>query len=171
MTTPKEIRRARRVRMGALSRWLHRIETRLRSMLTESVAGSTAHTPRTPGRRRDSDAARASASARTGNCAVAQAILPRYGHCLELSWQHLPPSVFPKDLHGQALPPWFRRRRRQYRHSPAGGRIQGTAEEIEQQWFKQVYRGRGDVMRQLTWRAVVMGSCSAACFADESLHR
>ena len=34
----------------------------------------------------------------------------------------------------------------------------GTPEEIERQWFEQVYRGRGDRMPQLTWRAVLMGS-------------
>lgn len=34
----------------------------------------------------------------------------------------------------------------------------GTPEEIQRQWFEQVYQGRGDVMRQLTWRAVLMGS-------------
>lgn len=34
----------------------------------------------------------------------------------------------------------------------------GTPEEIERQWFEQVYRGRGDSMPQLTLRAVVMGS-------------
>src|SRR2546423_8133627 len=34
----------------------------------------------------------------------------------------------------------------------------GTPEEIERQWYEQVYRGRGDSMRQLTWRAVLMGS-------------
>jgi putative OPT family oligopeptide transporter len=36
--------------------------------------------------------------------------------------------------------------------------FQGTPDEIERQWFEQVYRGRGDTMPQLTWRAVVMGS-------------
>ena len=36
--------------------------------------------------------------------------------------------------------------------------FQGTPEEIERQWFEQVYKGRGDSMRQLTWRAVLMGS-------------
>jgi uncharacterized oligopeptide transporter (OPT) family protein len=36
--------------------------------------------------------------------------------------------------------------------------FQGTPEEIERQWYEQVYRGRGDAMRQLTWRAVLMGS-------------
>jgi uncharacterized oligopeptide transporter (OPT) family protein len=36
--------------------------------------------------------------------------------------------------------------------------FRGTPEEIERQWFEQVYKGRGDSMRQLTWRAVIMGS-------------
>lgn len=36
--------------------------------------------------------------------------------------------------------------------------FQGTPEEIERQWFEQVYKGRGDSMAQLTLRAVVMGS-------------
>ena len=40
---------------------------------------------------------------------------------------------------------------------PIGG-FQGTPEEIERQWFEQVYKGRGDSMLQLTWRAVIMGS-------------
>ena len=36
--------------------------------------------------------------------------------------------------------------------------FKGTPEEIERQWFEQVYKGRGDSMAQLTWRAVLMGS-------------
>ena len=36
--------------------------------------------------------------------------------------------------------------------------FKGTPEEIERQWFEQVYRGRGDSMKQLTWRALLMGS-------------
>jgi len=36
--------------------------------------------------------------------------------------------------------------------------FQGTPDEIEHQWYEQVYRGRGDRMLQLTWRAVLMGS-------------
>ena len=36
--------------------------------------------------------------------------------------------------------------------------FQGSAEEIERQWYEQVYRGRGDRLPQLTWRAVLMGS-------------
>ena len=35
--------------------------------------------------------------------------------------------------------------------------FQGTPDEIEQQWYDKVYKGRGDVMPQLTTRAVVMG--------------
>ncbi|MCC6124603.1 MAG: OPT/YSL family transporter [Pirellulales bacterium] len=34
----------------------------------------------------------------------------------------------------------------------------GTPEEIEQQWYEKVYLGRGDVLPQLTVRAVIMGS-------------
>ncbi|MHC4235119.1 MAG: OPT family oligopeptide transporter, partial [Planctomycetota bacterium] len=37
-------------------------------------------------------------------------------------------------------------------------RFEGTPDEIERQWFKQVYTGRGDSMVQLTWRAIIMGS-------------
>ena len=36
--------------------------------------------------------------------------------------------------------------------------FRGTPDEIERQWYEQVYRGRGDRMLQLTWRAVLMGS-------------
>ena len=36
--------------------------------------------------------------------------------------------------------------------------LEGTPEEIERQWYEQVYRGRGDSMAQFTWRAVLMGS-------------
>jgi OPT family oligopeptide transporter len=36
--------------------------------------------------------------------------------------------------------------------------FRGTPEEIERQWYEQVYRGRGDRLRQLSWRAVLMGS-------------
>jgi OPT family oligopeptide transporter len=36
--------------------------------------------------------------------------------------------------------------------------FKGTPEEVEQQWYEQVYRGHGDSMAQLTWRAVLIGS-------------
>ena len=36
--------------------------------------------------------------------------------------------------------------------------FRGTPEEIERQWFEKCYKGRGDSMLQLTWRAVIMGS-------------
>lgn len=35
--------------------------------------------------------------------------------------------------------------------------FKGTAEEIERQWYEQCYLGRGDTVKQLTWRAVIMG--------------
>jgi OPT family oligopeptide transporter len=43
------------------------------------------------------------------------------------------------------------------RPPPVAG-FRGTPAEIERQWYDQVYRGRGDSMAQLTWRAVLMGS-------------
>ena len=43
-------------------------------------------------------------------------------------------------------------------HAGAVDRVVEPAEAIERQWYEQVYRGRGDSMRQLTWRAVIMGS-------------
>jgi uncharacterized oligopeptide transporter (OPT) family protein len=47
--------------------------------------------------------------------------------------------------------------------APAGDALpvqgfRGSPEEIERQWYEQVYRGRGDTLPQLTWRAVIMGS-------------
>jgi uncharacterized oligopeptide transporter (OPT) family protein len=36
--------------------------------------------------------------------------------------------------------------------------FRGTPEEVERQWYDEVYTGRGDRMAQLTWRAVLMGS-------------
>ena len=36
--------------------------------------------------------------------------------------------------------------------------FRGTPEEIEAQWFNEVYKGRGDSMPQLTLRAVMMGT-------------
>ena len=36
--------------------------------------------------------------------------------------------------------------------------FQGTPEEVESQWYEQVYKGRGDTMPQFTLRAVLMGS-------------
>src|SRR5437867_1805908 len=43
-------------------------------------------------------------------------------------------------------------------HALPTHRFAGTPEEIERQWYEQVYRGRGDRMLQLTGRAVLMGS-------------
>ena len=50
--------------------------------------------------------------------------------------------------------------------------FKGTPEEIERQWYEQVYRGRGDRMPQLTWRAVLMGSALGGVLsAHQPLHR
>jgi OPT family oligopeptide transporter len=46
----------------------------------------------------------------------------------------------------------------------------GTPEEIERQWFEKIYRGRGDSMRQLTWRAVLMGSVLGAILSLTNLY-
>jgi putative OPT family oligopeptide transporter len=35
--------------------------------------------------------------------------------------------------------------------------FKGTAEEIERQWYEQCYVGRGDTVKQLTWRSIIMG--------------
>ncbi len=35
--------------------------------------------------------------------------------------------------------------------------FKGTPEEIERQWYEQCYVGRGDTVKQLTWRAIIMG--------------
>ena len=48
--------------------------------------------------------------------------------------------------------------------------FEGTSEEIERQWYEQVYRGRGDSMAQLTWRAVLMGSCLGAVLSLTNLY-
>lgn len=36
--------------------------------------------------------------------------------------------------------------------------FKGTAEEIEHQWYEKCYLGHGDTVKQLTWRAIIMGS-------------
>jgi putative OPT family oligopeptide transporter len=33
----------------------------------------------------------------------------------------------------------------------------GSAEEIERQWYQACYLGRGDTIKQLSWRAIIMG--------------
>lgn len=46
----------------------------------------------------------------------------------------------------------------------------GTPAEIERQWFEKVYRGRGDSMKQLTWRAVLMGSALGGVLSLTNLY-
>lgn len=48
--------------------------------------------------------------------------------------------------------------------------FKGTPEEVERQWYEQVYRGRGDSMAQLTWRAVLVGSCLGAVLSLTNLY-
>jgi hypothetical protein len=52
---------------------------------------------------------------------------------------------------------------------PVSG-FKGTHEEIEQQWYEQVYRGHGDSMAQLTWRAVLIGSCLGGVLSLTNLY-
>src|SRR5262249_51646743 len=48
--------------------------------------------------------------------------------------------------------------------------FKGTPEEVEQQWYEQVYRGHGDSMAQLTWRAVLIGSCLGSVLSLTNLY-
>src|SRR5215475_4020217 len=52
---------------------------------------------------------------------------------------------------------------------PVAG-FKGTPEEIEHQWYEQVYRGQGDSMAQLTWRAVLIGACLGAVLSLTNLY-
>src|SRR5215471_3951797 len=58
---------------------------------------------------------------------------------------------------------------RRNRPLPIAG-FKGTPEEIERQWYEQVYRGRGDSMAQLTWRAVLAGSSAGGVLSLTSLY-
>src|SRR5499433_4256018 len=57
----------------------------------------------------------------------------------------------------------------QERDLPVAG-FKGTPDEIERQWYEQVYRGHGDSMAQLTWRAVLMGSCLGGVLSLTNLY-
>jgi putative OPT family oligopeptide transporter len=46
----------------------------------------------------------------------------------------------------------------------------GSAEQIEQQWYDEVYLGRGDVMPQLTWRAVLIGAAIGGVLSLTNLY-
>jgi len=46
----------------------------------------------------------------------------------------------------------------------------GTPAGIEQQWYDEVYLGRGDVMPQLTWRAVLLGAAIGAVLSLTNLY-
>src|SRR5215472_1400025 len=72
------------------------------------------------------------------------------GLCASKVTIHAPKSAPPMDLSVET-------RNEPDRPLPVAG-LKGTPEEIERQWYEQVYRGRGDSMAQLTWRAVLIGS-------------
>jgi len=48
--------------------------------------------------------------------------------------------------------------------------FKGTSEEVERQWFEEVYRGRGDSMPQLTLRAVLMGTALGGVLSLTNLY-
>lgn len=48
--------------------------------------------------------------------------------------------------------------------------FRGTPEEIERQWYEQVYRGRGDSILQLTFRALLMGSALGGVLSLTNLY-
>jgi putative OPT family oligopeptide transporter len=48
--------------------------------------------------------------------------------------------------------------------------FKGTPEEVESQWFNEVYRGRGDSMPQLTLRAVLMGTALGGVLSLTNLY-
>ncbi|MEW6049716.1 MAG: OPT family oligopeptide transporter [Candidatus Zixiibacteriota bacterium] len=48
--------------------------------------------------------------------------------------------------------------------------FKGTAEEIERQWYEKCYLGRGDTIKQLTWRAVIMGSILGALLSLTNIY-
>jgi putative OPT family oligopeptide transporter len=48
--------------------------------------------------------------------------------------------------------------------------FKGTPEEREREWYEEVYRGRGDSMAQLTWRAVLIGSCLGGVLSLTNLY-
>jgi OPT family oligopeptide transporter len=55
------------------------------------------------------------------------------------------------------------------RRLPVAG-FKGTPEEIEREWYEEVYRGHGDSMAQLTWRAVLIGSCLGGVLSLTNLY-
>ncbi len=48
--------------------------------------------------------------------------------------------------------------------------FKGTPEQIERQWFEQVYKGRGDSIKQLTLRAIVMGGALGGILSLTNLY-
>ncbi len=78
--------------------------------------------------------------------------------------EHTPTPPPPSDGLADAI----HDRSTDYRLPLAG--FKGTPEEIERQWFEQCYTGRGDSMKQLTWRAVIMGSLLGAVLSLTNIY-
>src|SRR4051795_8464264 len=55
------------------------------------------------------------------------------------------------------------------RRLPVAG-FKGTPEEIWREGYEEVYRGHGDSMAQLTWRAVLIGSCLGGVLSLTNLY-
>ena len=66
-------------------------------------------------------------------------------------------SQTPPEGSAPAIDPFVEGTDQRNRPLPVAG-FKGTPEEIERQWYERVYRGHGDSMAQLTWRAVLIGS-------------
>ena len=48
--------------------------------------------------------------------------------------------------------------------------FKGTPDEIDRQWYEQVYKGRGDSMKQLTLRSVLMGGVIGMVMSVSNLY-
>ncbi len=52
---------------------------------------------------------------------------------------------------------------------PVGG-FTGTPDEIERQWYEKCYLTRGDTIKQLTWRSIIMGSVLGAVLSLTNIY-
>ena len=48
--------------------------------------------------------------------------------------------------------------------------FKGTPDEIDRQWYEQVYKGRGDSMKQLTLRSLLMGGAIGMVMSVSNLY-
>ncbi len=78
-------------------------------------------------------------------------------------------SQTPPEGSAPAIDPFVEGTDQRNRPLPVAG-FKGTPEEIERQWYERVYRGHGDSMAQLTWRAVLIGSCLGGVLSLTNLY-